>query len=362
MNATVFKTSRFAYRGRRGSALLVVLWTVMVLAFAAAMASERIALIMGETSIRSKRFQAEMLADSAFSAMDSILKEERRKLVESKDNRNETKGPLDLQRFQGAWRSTPVEFGGGLYWIEVRDEQSKINWLKTPSSVWRNLFRLVDVPSETVDAWFDALEDWQNPGEIRRLNGAKTADYQNLKVNRRRSKNAPIADMGELYWVMGGDKIMEIAAPVDSRGKTAPLSHMTTIYGDGRINLNTAPPVLIAAALNTTLENAEMIVRTRCGPDGIEGTADDVFLDGIPQGVITSASSERATTDETQPTTSSVVTTSSSCFRVRGIGVFQGQMVVREALAVKDGEFGLRLLQDPSTMECHPSSSPANNL
>ncbi len=346
--------SPFRKSKRHASALIVILWAVTLLAFAVAIASEKIALILGDTSIQAKRFQAELLADSALASVESILKEEQHQRLFSKDTKKVERRYLDLTYFQGTWQSQSVEFGGGTFQVELMDELSKINWLQTPPYVWRNLFDAAGVSSDTVNAWQDALKDWQDANDDQSLNGAETADYQAMKENKRRAKNTPVTDMGELFWVKGGPEIMKLQIIVDTEGKMKPLLPMTTIYGSGQINLNTAPAVLIAAALGISLESAEQTVRSRWGPDGKEGTEDDVFLQGVPVGTTMASSTSQGNTINNTASSSSVVTLSTALFRARGIGEFQGQRVVREALAVRDSGSGLRLLQEPRTVESRP--------
>ena len=60
-----------------GSALIVVLWTVVILAFAVAIASERVELVCSDATIEMKRYEAELLADSALASMQQILKKEK---------------------------------------------------------------------------------------------------------------------------------------------------------------------------------------------------------------------------------------------------------------------------------------------
>lgn len=335
-----------------GSALIIVLWAILLLAFAVGIASERVALIMGDTSIQAKRFQAELLADSALASLDRILKEEHEVFANPKAPADGSRRKLNLPRFQGTWRSPPTQLENGAFRIELRDEQSRINWLKTPSFVWRNLFRMADVPPETADAWLDALADWQDADDARALNGAETLDYQNSKDNRRRAKNAPITAPGELHWIMGGPEMLALKVPVDSRGRRDWLRPMTTIYGDGRININTAPAILVAAALDVPLEQAEAMVRRRWGPDGKEGTHDDLFVESVPVATDARPMADQGGADGRIIAGPELgATTRSSLFRVRGIGIYQGQRVVREALAVRKDEYGLRLLDDPIAAE-----------
>lgn len=345
-------------RGERGSTLIVVLWAVMLLAFAVAIAAERVSLMLGDSSIRAKRFQAELLADSALASSDAILKEERRRFLEStlpSEGRSKT---LDFSKILGVWRSRPATLGEGSYWLEVRDEQSRIHWRKTPPGVWRNLLELNGVPREKVDAWMDAVADWEDADDARALNGAETADYRALPEGHRRAKNSPITDLGEIPWVMGAPDLLGLRVPADLSRRTVPLMELTTLYGDGKINLNTAPPVLIAAALGLDLETAEQMVRTRAGPDGLEGTADDVPMERITPsagGIRSREVGENATGGGPVPGST---TTSSGMFRLRGVGWYQGQQVVREALARRAGAEGFQLLESPRTIEARTVVTP----
>ncbi len=339
----------FSHKGHSGSALIIVLWAVVLLGFAVAIASEKVGLVMGDAAIRARRVQAELLAQSSFTYLDKILQDERKHNLETGKGNHAQGRRLDLNRFQGIWHSEKLEAGGGTFWIEIEDEQSRINWIKTPSYVWRNLFRSAGLKPEQVDAWFDCLTDWQDADDVRSLNGAETFDYEALKENPRKAKNAPVTEMGELYWIMGGAELLDLQVPVDFDGNIKPLLPYTTIDGDGKININTAPPFLIAAALDLPIEKAEQIVQKRWGPDGIEGTEDDVYLDGLPD-VQGQTTTPQAGTPAISPT-SSAITTSSNYFRVRGVGEFQEQHVVCEALAVRDGQGGLTLLRLPRTIE-----------
>lgn len=341
-------------KSNQGSALLVVLWAVMLLAFAVAMSGERVALILGDTSIRAKRLQAELLADSAISSMEVILREERRKILESAPSSDPNRKPIDFSHLVGHWRSHPLSLGEGSYWIEVHDEQSRINWRRTPVGVWKNLLRNGEVPSDRIASWLDAITDWEDADDLRSLNGAETSDYRALEQDRRRAKNAPITDLGELFWIMGGEEILALRVPMGSQGGSVSLADLATLHGDGKINLNTAPAPLIAAVLDVSLEEAEQMVRTRRGPDGVEGTADDVPMDRVP---LPSVSTARAAQDSTQGPVEGAATMSSSMFRIRGVGQFQGQRVVREALARRTGDSGFELLEEAHTVEARSAEA-----
>ncbi|MDD2708243.1 MAG: type II secretion system protein GspK [Verrucomicrobiae bacterium] len=326
---------------REGSALLVVLWATVVLSFAVAMAAERVALILSDAGIRSRRLQAEMLADTALVSLTTILKEEKQSAVNPGNEKESSKRRLNLERFVGTWCSEPVALGDGFYRIEITDEQARINWLKTPTFAWRSLLQLADMPAQQVDAWLDALEDWQDTDDGRRLNGAETMDYQSLPDRRRKAKNAAVTEMGELRWIFGEEKILAVKVPGELPGTWRALWPMTTIHGDGKININTAPAPLIAAAAGISLEDAQRLVKDRQGPDGIPDTVDDLYQ-AIPAWLNPQGRGGTST---------SALTSKAELFRIRGIGIYQRQQVVREAMAVLKAETGLRLVEAPYTVE-----------
>jgi len=53
------------------------------------------------------------------------------------------------------------------------------------------------------------------------------------------------------------------------------LCDTITVYGSGKININTAPPELIAVIPDLSQGAADDIVDYRRGPDGVDGTGDD---------------------------------------------------------------------------------------
>ncbi|MFZ4695274.1 MAG: general secretion pathway protein GspK [Verrucomicrobiia bacterium] len=338
-------------RRKKGSALIVVLWAVTLLAFAVAISGERVALMLGDSSLRARRLQARLLAESAMVSRVGIFKEEQRRLLESTLPGEAAPRRLDLAHMIGSWRSQPVAFGEGWFWIEVRDEQARIHWRKTSPAVWRNLLELCGMPPERIEVWFDAMADWEDPGDVRRLNGAESADYLALEQDRRRAKNLPITDLGEIPWIAGAPEILDLRVPVDAAGRRARLAEITTLWGDGKINLNTAPPILVAAALGLDLEEAVHLVRARAGPDGIEGTADDVPMENIPRTAGAAKHSGLGELPGNRGPVAGSTTTSSKVFRLRGVGWFQGQQVTCEALVRSAGGDAFELIEEPRVVE-----------
>ena len=112
----------------------------------------------------------------------------------------------------------------------------------------------------------DALIDWVDPGDDEQLNGAEKKYYEKEgRINQ--PFNRPFYDINEISLVRGMD-LVEAVRP-DWR-------NWFTIWSGGPLDLNEAPAELIAAAAEITVEEADIIPQTVCGPDEVRDTPDDV--------------------------------------------------------------------------------------
>lgn len=107
-----------------------------------------------------------------------------------------------------------------------------------------------------------ALLDWIDANEEKRKEGAENSAYQTLGAPYA-CKNAPLDCLEELLLIKGfTDDDVERLRP------------LVSVYGDGKVNINTAPSeVLAALGLRETVTKA--IIRYRRGPDAVVLTQDD---------------------------------------------------------------------------------------
>lgn len=132
--------------------------------------------------------------------------------------------------------------------------------------VMQNLFQqVVSLQQDQARALAECIVDWRDPDTSKRPSGAENELYQTLP-NPYDCKNAKFDVIEELMLV---------------KGMTPSIFHTIkdyiTIYGDGKVNINTAPyNSLLALGLPGTL--AEKIIRCRAGTDEAEGTEDDVVF------------------------------------------------------------------------------------
>jgi general secretion pathway protein K len=118
-------------------------------------------------------------------------------------------------------------------------------------------------PSQT-DALLDALEDYAEKGELKRLNGAKSLEYSTAGLKPPRF--APLLAEPELWRIYGWKQI-------EASWNQKQCSESVTVAGDNRFNPGTATPaVLLAYGMNA--EQVELIAKER-------QTGETVLIDSL---------------------------------------------------------------------------------
>ncbi|MHC5009920.1 MAG: hypothetical protein ACYTG6_03095 [Planctomycetota bacterium] len=164
----------------------------------------------------------------------------------------------------------------------VTDEKSKLNlrMLGEGSEERRKVFKerlarlLVEFRRETpfemssgeAETWANQIAEYIGKGPMRaNIPTPRTVD------------NRPILVLDELEFLpeVQGNRISFLLHDQRHEGKTAPgLHRYVTIYGDGRLNLNTASAVVVRAYFGVNPELAERIVERReSPPEEEEGTS-----------------------------------------------------------------------------------------
>jgi type II secretory pathway component PulK len=184
---------------------------------------------------------------------------------------------------------SPLAIGRVCLAYSLRDEQAYVHINKSNPAGWE---RIPGITREDVAAildWGDA-DDHTGPG------GAETDFYERLKEPYV-SKDRPCAALRELLFVKGidsgrylGAKAIGWAQEDDKHVPAAmwaveldgepgsSLLDVFTVYGDGKINLNTVQPAILAAIPGLDEQSADRLLAYRAGEDRQPGTEDDVFI------------------------------------------------------------------------------------
>jgi type II secretory pathway component PulK len=155
------------------------------------------------------------------------------------------------------------------------------------------------VDANEISVVSDSILDWIQQGVGPRVAGAKSDYYQGLPVPYY-AKEAPIDDLSELllvkgiwdhpeiYW--GGAATNHVPAVFQHKLGlgTAPgqipdypfgLTNLFTPFSNGKINVNTADKnvlTMIFGGDDAAAVTADAIIKQRAGPDGVDGTEDDM--------------------------------------------------------------------------------------
>lgn len=139
----------------------------------------------------------------------------------------------------------------------------------------------------------NSILDWIDPDGPERPQGAEDDYYQSLEFPYV-AKNGPIDDLGELllikgvthemYWgpAAGGSPPSRyqnnnrLGFNTDMPAYQVGLVNLFTPVSSGRININTAKPEVLQLIPFVDQHIATQIIQLRAGPDGAEGTEDDI--------------------------------------------------------------------------------------
>jgi len=154
--------------------------------------------------------------------------------------------------------------------VTIGSEGARLNLnyvlLSGHREILENLFTRWGLKDSDAEHVIDCLYDWITPGDLRSLNGAKAADYQNAGLKQRPSYQ-PFVSFDEVEEVMGMD-LLDKAKPN--------WQDSFSLWSKGPLDVSEAPPELIAAVFGMDPERVATFTDTRNGRDGIAGTVDDV--------------------------------------------------------------------------------------
>lgn len=150
-----------------------------------------------------------------------------------------------------------VPLGAGRFSYRITDEEARLNLNTSPPDRVDRLLLALGVEKVDRDVINDSLQDWRDPNDEHRLNGAESEDtYLKLPVPYR-AKNAAFDSVAELQQVKGITPAL--LAGADRRPG---LTTLVTVKTPGQVNVNTAD-CLVLRALSVSDAECESIRQTR---------------------------------------------------------------------------------------------------
>ena len=232
---------------RRGVALMLVLWLIVVLgavATAIAAAAHADSTLTGNLRARATaRYAAESGVALATRHLEQLLR-----AASSDETRARTF--QDIDRHFDHLREVPV--GAGRFGIAAVDLNARIDLNRSDPRVVRSLFAQFTDP-DRADGAASALADWIDADDVVRPGGAELADYVTMD-SPYVPRNAPLDRLDDLAHIVHvGDALAAAVAPY------------VTVASDGLVNLNSAPEPVLAALPGVGVSRARDIVVRRNG-------------------------------------------------------------------------------------------------
>ncbi len=221
-------------RGRRGVALVVVLWGLVLIA------------IIAGSFAAATRTDATMAFNVAENAKARALAEA-----------GVQRGILELlRRAESTWQADGTVYSvrapGGEIAVSLQDELGRIDLNTAPDELMRALFVSLGIDDDAASALADAVADYRDEDDLVRLNGAEARDYRAAGLARE-PKNAPFEAIEELRLVLG------MSEPLYRQ-----VSGLITVHSRRPwVNLATAPPGVVLALPGLDDAGREAILENR---------------------------------------------------------------------------------------------------
>lgn len=169
----------------------------------------------------------------------------------------------------------------GFFTLSILPESGRRNINQLERTDWETLLTSTGVPEDLHGELIDTFLDFTDENDLTRVNGAEADDpfYEDRGYT---PKNGPLETLDELLLIKGftralvhGGSLTEFweLPGITVRG----IAPLLTVYGDGRINVNTASPDVLRTIPDITEEQIERLLEGRLGIDGIPGTELDGF-------------------------------------------------------------------------------------
>jgi general secretion pathway protein K len=154
-----------------------------------------------------------------------------------------------------------VPLGPGHFSYRLRDEESLLNVNTAQPGRLEALLDALGVARVDRDRVIASIQDWRDPNEEHRLNGAESDDYYLKLPTPYRARNANIESISELLQIRG------ITSELYHGGeRRTGLAEAVTVRSMGQVNLNTAGPLVLRALGLSDAEIGTVILTRRETP------------------------------------------------------------------------------------------------
>ncbi|NQU41246.1 MAG: general secretion pathway protein GspK [Lentisphaerae bacterium] len=326
---------------RSGSALMLVLWSVALMAVLIGSFAFDAHIEGRITYYYRNRTKADYLARSGIEVARMLMI----KQAEVEDAGEEAEGDdedrwLDAAKrlHQGQDIRGLIEpLGEGDIILDIVPEPARRNVNLLKEEDWERILEVSNVPEPRWAELIESVQDWLDADDEARADGAETEDYYSTLESPYTAKNGPLDTVGELLLVKGFSRAIVFGGPLDDieneNGEplmVTGIEDLLTTYGDGKVNINAASARVLMTLPDVDDLVAGAIIEEREGALLEEGSDEDTsFKD---------AGDLMARVPDLNPDVRSHVTVDSSIFRITSTGRVGG--VTRRVWCIAEHDRG----------------------
>ena len=185
------------------------------------------------------------------------------------------------------------ELGDARLSIDIKDLDRKFNINVADEVILRQAMTLIGVDAAASSTIIGSILDWRDPDSNTHLSGTESDYYESLDPPYF-CKDGPIDDLTELllvrgvtpamYWGSGGGglppvlnrPVSGLKSALDEPTYAVGLADLFTPISSRFVNINTASATVLQIFPDIDEIVAQAIIARRAGPDGVEGTEDDM--------------------------------------------------------------------------------------
>ena len=264
-----FRLVSTVFRNSKGIALIMVLWviailSVVVLEFCFAMRTE----VNVAQNFKEETQRYAMAQGGIERTIAELIYRNNPRIQQLRKTLKPEELPPEQREWMTDGRPYVLPFNQGTCEVRAVGEAGKINLNAVSDPTLRKIIGQFGLQGEARDVVVDSILDWRTPGELHRMNGAKSDYYRSLKEPYD-CKNGNFDSIDELLLVRGvtpdlfyGKKAIneEAGTNADMPG----LKDIFSIYAFGeQIDINSASATTLRIVLGIPNEVAQHIVKAR---------------------------------------------------------------------------------------------------
>ncbi len=331
---------------RSGSALVIVLWSVALMAVLIGGFAFDSHVEGRITYYYRNRTRADYLAKSGIEVARMLMIKQKvvSEMGEDEEPDEDDRWYTAAKRLGEHRRVLVTEkLGDGEIVLSITSEIGRLNVNRMGEELWEATLEHANVPEDFWPEIIESLQDWIDTDEDPRTDGAETEDFYSTLEPPYVAKNGPLDTVGELLLVKGFSRAILFGGPLedieDEEGEplmVRGIEGLLTTYGSGKVNINSAGSNVLMVVAGGDPLVVGAIIEERDGLLLPEGSEEDTSFKNW--GELTSR------VLDVPEEMKDLITYSSSIYRITSIGRVGGVERRIRCTAERDGE-ALRFLR-----------------